>query len=47
MSNWFEKLKVFLQDKKGKRGIENLVIILILVIIIIVASSLMKMKSRK
>lgn len=40
MSNWFEKLKVFIQDKKGRRGIENLVIILILgVIIIIVASS--------
>ncbi|NLX77408.1 MAG: stage III sporulation protein AG [Clostridiaceae bacterium] len=40
MSNWFEKLKVFIQDKKGRRGIENLVIILILgVIIIIVAGS--------
>lgn len=40
MSGWFEKLKEYLQNKKGGRGIENLVIILILgVIIIIVASS--------
>ena len=43
MSNWYESLKNFFQNKKGRRGIENLVIILILgVIIIIVASSLFK-----
>ena len=40
MGNWFEKLKGLTKDKKGRRGIENLVIFLILgVIIIIVASS--------
>lgn len=40
MSDWFEKLKSNLLNKKGGRGIENLVIFLILgVIIIIVASS--------
>jgi len=43
MSNWYESLKNFFQNKKGRRRIENLVIILILgVIIIIVASSLFK-----
>ena len=40
MSDWFDKIKGFTNDKKGKRKIENLVIFLILgVIIIIVASS--------
>lgn len=40
MPNWYEKLKEFFQDKKGKRRFENLVIILVLgIIIIIVAGS--------
>ncbi|NLK69088.1 MAG: stage III sporulation protein AG [Clostridiaceae bacterium] len=40
MPKWYERMKEYLQEKKGKRGIENLVIFLILgVIIIIVASS--------
>lgn len=40
MSGWRDKLKNWTKGKKGRRGIENLVIILILgVIIIIVASS--------
>ncbi|HEY8422677.1 MAG TPA: stage III sporulation protein AG [Thermoclostridium sp.] len=41
MPNWFENMKDYFQNKKGKRGIENLVIILIIgVIIIIIAGSL-------
>jgi len=40
MSGWFDKIRDFMRNKKGGRGIENLVIILILgVIIIIVAST--------
>lgn len=40
MLPWFEKITAFMKDKKGRKGIENLVIILILgVIIIIVAGS--------
>jgi len=40
MFKWFEKLKNYAKNKKGGRGVENLVIFLILgVIIIIVASS--------
>ncbi|NLN64060.1 MAG: stage III sporulation protein AG [Clostridiaceae bacterium] len=40
MPDWWEKLRLWTKEKKGRRGIENLVIILILgVIIIIVASS--------
>lgn len=49
MPKWYERMKEYLQEKKGKRGIENLVIFLILgVIIIIVASSfLVKVKSKR
>ena len=49
MPKWYERMKEYLQEKKGKRGIENLVIFLILgVIIIIVASSfLVKVKKQK
>ena len=49
MPKWYERMKEYLQEKKGKRGIENLVIFLILgVIIIIVASSFFsEVKSKK
>lgn len=40
MFSWFNKLTDYAKEKKGKRRIENLVIILIVgIIIIIVASS--------
>lgn len=48
MQKWYEKINEYLQGKKGKRGIENLVIILILgVIIIIVASSFFKEEKKE